>query len=294
MKPYSKIPFYSDENLDNSETLQQITNQFVEILNKYCSNFSLYCFGIKQESNTSSGIFDKITASNQNHWKFSALLIAENLPANTTANLIDLVSKDSNGRIECTLICYSPKQISVSNNEHLHFFSKVIQSGWLVHGSPYELAKLQLTDLPELDISSIETYCINRITIAEHCIELIRQSENDSLVKGNLLHSIVEQLCLSILYCFAYYHPNHFHLDYLLKFCSLFTFTPEKYFLKNPVYNKQLRSVINTGRHELRFRNAGIYAKEDLIAAKSLCLGFADEMIPIIENQLDHLKKQRK
>lgn len=249
---------------------------------------------MKQETSHNSGIFDSLFQANQSLWKFYALLILENLPANTTANLMDLVSKDSDGKIECALVCYSPKQISISNNEHLHFFSKVIQSGWLVHGKPYELAKLQLTDLPGLDIFSIETYCNNRIIIAKYCMELIRLSENDSLITGSLLHNIVEQLCLSILYCFAYYHPNHFHLDYLLKFCSLFNSGPEKYFLKNSVYPNRLRSIINTGRHELRFRNAVIHSKEDFLTAKSLCLGFADDMIPVIVKQIDKLKKLQK
>lgn len=290
MEPYSKITFNSHEKFCEQETLQQVTNQMIEIINKHCEPISLYCFSVSNKTSFSDTLFTNEEKSQNSSWHFYLLLISDHLKSNTTANLMDLVEKDSDGKILLSLLCYSPKQIKSSNNEHLLFFAKVIQSGWLVYGKPYELAELNLTNLPELDIKRITAYSQSRIEVVQYLLKLAAFSDSP-IIAATILHSVVEQLCLGLLYSFLHYHPNHFHPNYLLKLCSLFSTAPEKFFLQNPGYSEILQKMLNTSRHDLRFRNPDIYSKNDLDSLKSICHAFSEAMIPCIENKLNELKK---
>ena len=211
MEPYSKITFNSHEKFNEQETLQQVTNQMIELINKYCEPISLYCFGVRNKTFFSDTLFTIEKKPQKSSWHFYLLLISDHLKSNSTANLLDLVEKDSDGKILLTLLCYRPTQIKSSNNVHLLFFAKVIQSGWLVYGKPYELAELNLANLPALDLKGIATYSQSRIEVAQHLLKLAASSDSP-LIAGTILHSAIEQLCLGMLYTFIHYHPNHFHL----------------------------------------------------------------------------------
>nr|WP_298331965.1 hypothetical protein [uncultured Christiangramia sp.] len=291
MEPYSKITFNSHQNFCEQETLQQVTNQMIETLKKYCQPLSLYFYGIQNRYFYTDTLFNYKVCPQNFKWHFYVLLIADYLKANDTANLMDLVEKNSDGKISLSLFCYSPTQIKSSNNEHLHFFAKVIQSGWLVYGKPYELVELNLTNLPALDTKGITNYSETRIKIAQDLLQLISHSDSP-VIAATLIHSVVEQLCLGTLYAFLYYHPNHFHLNYLLKLCSLFSTAPDQFFLQNAGYSETLQRMLNISRHDLRFRNTDIYSKNDLNALKSICIGFSEALIPCIEERLNELKKQ--
>ncbi|WP_405199222.1 hypothetical protein [Christiangramia sp. LLG6405-1] len=293
MEPYSKITFNSHEKFSDKETLQQVTYQMIDIIKKYCEPISLYCFGVQNRSSFSNTLFTNEELPQNSSWHFYLLLISDRLRSNSTANLMDLLEKDSVGRISVTLICYSPTQIKSSNNEHLHFFAKVIQSGWLVYGKPYELAKLNLTNLPDLDFEGITKYSVTRIEVAQDLIKLISHSDSP-VIASTLIHTVIEQLCIGMLYAFLYYHPNHFHLNFLLKLCSLFSSAPDQFFLQNAGYSETLQKMLNTSRHDLRFRNTDIYSKNDLNVLKSICIGFSEALIPCIEERLNELKIQTK
>lgn len=290
MERYSKITFNSHEKFSKQETLQQVTNQMIEIIKKYCQPISLFCFGVQNKTSFTETLFTIEEKSQKPSWHFYTLLISDHLKSNSTANLIDLVEKDSGGKILLSLLCYSPTQIKSSNNEHLLFFAKVIQSGWLVYGKSYELAELNLINLPGLDIKGIAIYSQSRIEVAQHLLKLAASS-NSPLIAGTILHSVIEQLCLGMLYAFIHYHPNHFHLNYLLKLCSLISLIPDKIFLQNSAYSETLQKMLNTSRHDLRFRNTDIYSTKEIDALKNLCSAFSEAVIPCIENKLNELKK---
>lgn len=290
MEPYSKITFNSHEKFCEQETLQQVTNQMIEIIKKYYEPISMFCFGVQNKTSFTDTLFTIEEKPQKPSWHFYLLIISDHLKSNITANLMDLVEKDSDGKILSSLLCYSPTQIKSSNNEHLLFFAKVIQSGWLVYGTPYELAELNLANLPALDIKGITSYSQSRIEVAQNLLELAGCS-GSPLIAGTLLHSVIEQLCLGLLYSILHYHPNHFHLNYLLKLCSLISTVPDKYFLQNPGYSQTLQKMLNTSRHDLRFRNTDIFSTKEIEVLISLCSAFSEAVIPSIENKLNELNK---
>lgn len=159
----------------------------------------------------------------------------------------------------------------------------------MVYGNTYELADLNLANLPELDFSSIARYSQTRFEIAGKLFESIPNFFDQPLVAAYMLHTIIEQFCLGLLYTYLYYHPRHFHVQYLLQLCSLFTDIPERLFFRNPNYSEALQIMLSASYHDLRFRNTDIFPREDVEKLYGLCLEFECQAEPLLKNRLSQL-----
>lgn len=289
MKPLSNIPLKSFFQEAGEKTLQQVIDQVVYIIEKHQSISALYCFGMKSMSNTEFNVLLHKECASSSHWHFYLLLISDKILNNAIANLMDFMQKESHGEITITLLYYSPKQIATSNTKHQTFFASIIQSGWLVYGKTYELADLNLDNLPELDFSSISRYSQSRFEIAGKLFESIPNFFDQPLVAAYKLHTIIEQFCLGLLYAHLYYHPRHFHIQYLLQLCGLFTDIPERLFFRNPNFSKALQKMLSVRYHDLRFRNTDIFLREDAEKLYGLCLDFECQAEPLLKNRLSQL-----
>lgn len=290
MENLSKLNINKKEEFQPKDSLQQIVHRVIGVLKDYVEIESLYCFGFKNISSTASGIFLK-NPGECDHWNVDLLLISENLPDNCTANLMDLVEKKMEKKLGLSLVCCHPDQIRTSNKDHYYFYLRIIQNAWLIYGKPYEAADFG-SDPPELDIEAIKTYTRNRIAISQKNLRLTKLSLDQPLMAASLLHISVEQLCLGMLYSFLIYRPHHFHLIYLLKLCRHFSFLPDRFFLKNLGMTVTMFKILNTTRHELRFRSTDIYSRKDVDLLYQICKDFSASAIPGIEDQLKRLKDE--
>ncbi len=286
MEPLSKILINSFFQKRQEKSLQQVIDQVVCLIGQYQLITSLYCFGMRSKSNTEFNMLQHKGNASISNWHLYLLLISEELQNNVTANLMDFIQKESQGEITITLLCYSPKQIATANTKHKYFFASIIQSGCLVCGKPYDLADLKLTNLPELDFSSISRYSRTRFKIAGKLLESIPSYLEQPLIAAYMLHTIIEQFCLGLLYAYLHYHPNHFHIQYLLQLCSLFTNIPERLFFLNPNFPKALQKMLSASYHDLRFRNTDIFLREDVEKLYELCLEFKRQAEPLLKNRL--------
>lgn len=289
MEPLSKIPINSFFHEAQEKILQQVIDQVVCLIGQYQLITSLYCFGIQSKNTTEFNMLQQKENASSSNWHLYLLLISEELQNNATANLMDLVHKKSQHEITISLLCYGSKQIATSNTKHQTFFASIIQSGWLVYGKPYELADLKLTKLPELDFSSIARYSHTRFKIAGKLLKSIPNFFDQPLVAAYMLHTIIEQFCLGLLYAHLYYHPKHFSIQYLLQLCSLFSDTPERLFFCNPNYAEPLQKILSASYHDLRFRKTDIFLREDVEKLYGLCLEFEFQAEPLLKNRLSQL-----
>jgi hypothetical protein len=289
MGPLSKIPINSIFQKRQEKSLQQVIDQVVCLIGQRQPITSLYCFGMQSKNTTEFNLLQHKRNASCSNWHLYLLLTSEDIQNNATANLMDFIQKESKGEISITLLCYSPKQIAAANTKHQTFFASIIQSGWLVHGKPSELADLKLTNLPELDSSSIARYSRTRFEIAGKLFESIPSYFDQPLVAGYILHTIMEQFCLGLLYAYLHYHPNHFHIQYLLQLCNLFTDLPEQLFFRNPNFSETLQKILSASYHDLRFRNTDIFLREDVEKLYELCLEFECRAEPLLKNRLSQL-----
>lgn len=288
MKALTNIGIYSTRNVQEQRTLQQVINEILPILLKQISLEAIYCFGFESHSNTNQNIIFQEDSLSKTQWQLNLLLIGENRP-NATADLADIAYQHFKGNIRLLLLCYSPRQIALSNNKHKHLFAKIIRSGWLVYGKSRELASLGLANLPDVDYKGIITYTENRLNIAGGLLKQMPLFFDQPLVTAYMLRSVVEQLCLSILYAFIHYHPKQFHIQYLFQLCKSCCELEDKIpviLFEQERFNKLLKTSVS----DLRFRSTKIFTSQEVKTAYAYCRDFFDQLTPVINNQLQNLK----
>ncbi|MBZ9630436.1 hypothetical protein LB465_06550 [Salegentibacter sp. LM13S] len=287
MKVLTNIGINPTKNVQGQKTLQQVINEVLPILLKQVSLEAIYCSGFESHFNTKENIFQE-NYQLKTRWQLNLLLIGENHP-NSTADLADIVYQHTEGEMNLLLLCYSRKQISQANNSHKHLFAKIIRSGWLVYGKPQELAPLKLANLPDLDFKGIITYSENRLNIAGSLLKQMPLFFDQPLVAAYMLRSVVEQLCLGILYAFIHYHPKQFHIQYLLKLCKSCGGLEDK--IPVSLFERErFKKLLKTNASDLRFRSMNIFTSQEIKAAYAYCAEFLDQLTPDIHNQLQTLK----
>lgn len=280
-------PFDEHQEVHYGESLQQAIHSLLHVIKKHSEMQALYCYGLRKDISHISNLFAADNKGDKFKWHFHLVSVSEDNRG--TADLMDLVEKESKGAFVATILECSPKQLLTSNKEQLYFFTRIIESGWLIHGKAYELSASQ-PHLIEEGVNRICIYSHNRIAIAQKSLALSALASEQPLLAASLLHTSVEQLCLGMLYAFLQMRPNHFHIKYLLRLCSQFSSLPEVYFLENPVLNTSMLEILCTNRHKLRFRNTEIYSKREMDFMLQICTAFADGIVPCIEEQLQKIK----
>jgi hypothetical protein len=292
MKDYSNIGFYPAKKGTLHKTIQQVFNEVVQILLKYTDLDAIYCFGFQSLSLNKQTVLADTFYKKEKKWEFGLLLIGKNIPVNSTANLADFVTQQLEGKIKLSLLCYSPKQIALSNNEHRHLFKRIIQSGWLIYGNPHELIKLNLTNLPDLNYKGIIEYTQNRMTIANGLLKNASLFYDQPLTCAYMVHTTIEQVLLAILYVYIHYHPNQFHIQYLLQLCTSCCNLSENIF-SNALFELEIfKKLFKTNNNDLRFRSIDIYSKEDVKLFYQCGLSFKDQLEPLLQKRIFKLKSK--
>lgn len=289
MKALTNIGIYPTKNVQGQKTLQQVINEVLPILLKHVALEAIYCFGFESHFNTKEIIFQE-NCQFKTHWQLNLLLIGEN-PPNATADLADIVYQHTEEEVSLLLLCYSPRQIALSNYKHKHLFAKIIRSGWLVYGKPRELASLSLANLPDVDYKGIITYSENRLNLAGSFLRQMPLFFDQPLVAAYMLRSVVEQLCLATLYAIIHYHPKQFHIQYLWQLCKSCCELEDK-ILVSLYEQERYKKLLNTSVNDLRFRSTNIFTSQEVKTAYAYCTDFFDQITPVIDNQLQTLKSK--
>ncbi|WBL27256.1 hypothetical protein [Zunongwangia sp. HGR-M22] len=275
-------------NLHPPKVIEFALSQITEILKKHIEIISLYYFGMQSSA---QGIHNPLNNdASKEHYHFYLLLLSKHISPNAVANLSDIIRQESGGKYTISLLLYMPKQLIAASDHNKYFFSKIIQSGGLVEGSPFELALLQLSQIPELDTKGITNYTRDRIAIAKHCLNLSAKGESAELISAHLIRLSFEQLCLGTIYAFLHYHPQHHHPVYLFKLVQFCHEIPINVFSENLFEQSPLKSIFCFHHTELRYRNSSLFSVADLNMAHSYCQCLLYYLLPIVNHQLQTLK----
>ncbi|WBL20867.1 hypothetical protein [Zunongwangia sp. HRR-M8] len=277
-------------NLHSPKVIEFALTQITEILKKHIEITSLYYFGMQSSAQGTHNSLNNDASKKQQHYHFYLLLLSKHISPNAVANLSDIVFQESGGKYTISLLLYMPKQLIAASDHNKYFFSKIIQSGGLVEGAPFELAPLRLSQIPELDITGIINYTQDRIAIAKHCLNLSFKKENAGILSAHLIRLSFEQLCLGTIYAFLHYHPQHHHPFYLYKLVQFSHEIPPNIFSENLFEQSPLKSIFCFHHTELRYRGKSLFSVADLHMAHSYCQCLLDYLLPIINHQLQTLK----
>ena len=277
-------------NLHPPKVIEFALAQITEILKKHIEITSLYYFGMQSSAQGTHNSLNNDASKQQQHYHFYLFLLSKHIPSNAVANLSDIVRQDSGGKYTISLLLYMPKQLIAALDHNKYFFSRIIQSGGLVEGSPFELAPLQLSQIPELDIKGITNYTQDRTGIAKHCLSLSAIKENAGILSANLIRLSFEQLFLGTIYAFLHYRPQHHHPFYLFKLVQFCHEIPSNIFSEQLFEQSQLKSIFCFNHTELRYLSSALYSLADLHMAHSYCQCLLDYLLPIVNHQLQTLK----
>ena len=277
-------------NLHPPKVIEFALVQITEILKKHIEITSLYYFGMQSSAQGTHNSLNNDASKQQQHYHFYLLLLSKHIPSNSVANLSDIVHQDSGGKYTISLLLYMPKQLIAASDHNKYFFSKIIQSGGLVEGSPFELALLKLSQIPELDIKGITNYTQDRIAIAKHCLNLSAIEENAGILNAHLIRLSFEQLCLGTIYAFLHYHPQHHHSVYLFKLVQFCHEIPSNIFSEQLFEQSPLKNIFYFHHTELRYRSSALFSVAELNMAHSYCQCLLDYLLPIVNHQLQTLK----
>jgi len=292
MKVLTNIGIYPADKVEVQQTVQQVLNDVLQILLKHVNLQAVYCFGFESTFHSVQNMI--IGENHQNHrqWQINLLLIGENIPFNSSANLADIIYQEYKGEISLILLCFSPKEIAKSKIEHKHFFIKIIRSGWLIYEEPPELAFPDLDNLPDLHYNSIISYTRNRLSIAEGLLENAGLFFDLPLVTAYMLRNTIEQLCLGILYAFIHYHPNQFNVQYLVQLCKSCCGLPAPVFPDSLFQEKEFIGLLKTSVSDLRFRSTDRFSKKEVQLLYQNVLAFKEEVATILQERISELNSK--
>ena len=277
-------------NLHPPKVIEFALTQITEILKKHIEITSLYYFGMLSSAQGTHNSLNNDASKQQQHYHFYLLLLSKHISTNAVANLSDLVFQESGGKYTISLLLYMPKQLIAASGHNKYFFSKVLQSGGLVEGSPFELAPLQLSQIPEMDTKGITNYTQDRIAISKHCLNLSAIKEYAGILSAHLIRLSFEQLCLGTIYAFLHYRPQHHHPLYLFKLVKFCLEIPPNIFSERLFEQFPLKSIFCFHHTELRYRSSALFSVTDLHMAYSYCQCLLDYLLPIVNHQLQTLK----
>jgi len=277
-------------NLHPSKVIEFALSQITEILKKHIEITSLYYFGMQSSAHGTHSSLNNDASKQQQHYHFYLLLLSKHISSNAVANLSDIVFQESGGKYTISLLLYMPKQLIAASDHNKYFFSKILQSGGLVEGSPFELALLKLSQIPELDIKGITNYTQDRIAIAKHCLSLSAIKENVGILSAHLIRLSFEQLCLGTIFAFLHYHPQHHHPFYLFKLVQYCHEIPPNIFSEQLFEQSPLKNIFCFHHTELRYRSSSLFSVADLNMAHSYSQCLLDYLLPLVNHQLQTLK----
>jgi len=243
-------------------------NEIGAILQKHCPLVGLYCFGMHCCSNTNHNILEYACASEKRSDHFYLFGCAEKVAQNATANLMDIVATETEGRYSCTLLLHTHKQIAKAQPEQKHFYKDIVEKAWLIAGEGLDVEKLNLTDLPEKNEEGIEKYVSDRNMLASSLLIEIEEPV-ETLLLAVTTHQVLELLFLGGIYERLQYHPNHFHLEYLYHLFQYCHPIPEFIFPASFFEQEEYREILNANHNELRFRSKNLFEMENVLIVRA-------------------------
>ncbi len=220
------------------------------------------------------------------------LILSKVVHYNATADLSDLIYKQTKGRYRVTLLIHTPSQLKIATHKNGYLLHSILKTGWLLQ-TEIPLAELRDMVLPHrLSAGQVKKFTSSRLYHAQKLftMEDTVQGIEGGVLRATLLHMGVEQLCLAIIYAFMGYYPNHFHLAYLFSLCSHCTPLLNDLFPDTSEEDRELLKILHTTPQALRFKKSEQFIHTQLQVLEGRCWRLFSKTEKLIQKRIDALQ----
>lgn len=245
---------------------------------------ALYMLGVRHTYHGIDSFLFPESAICSKKYHIDLLVVCEKIPPNAIADLTSNIKEFTKGMYNVTLLLHKPSEIKANRGKHHYFFDQVRQKAWWL-GGHINLQALMPYDVPVQDPVKVQQFCAERCRAAKYLLHMEYHLESDtvSLLKVNLLQQSVVQLSLGLIYKYMNYHPNQFHLVYLLNLCTSFTTLGEEIFPLHSHQDKELMRILNTSLHDTRHKKLDRYKLYHIQLLEERCRDFYERTLKLLE-----------
>jgi hypothetical protein len=263
-----------------------VLQEAVQTIIQYVNPVAVWCFGFgkKTESNSNALFPTRDTKSKALH--FYLLAFAQDIPANATADISNIIYDKSQGKAKVTLLLHSVLSFKKAFGNQEHFFLGIINEGLLVYSQ--KLLYKTYPVLPSRNYGDSQKYWLGRSATAQALSQSVTQmDEGNDTLKHSMLHIAVEQTCLGLIQIFLGYRPNHFALEYLFSICKLFTPLTTETFPRYTPQDKQIFALLSAHISQLRHATTNQTNSTQTQILLSRCQTFHHQATTIAQTKLN-------
>lgn len=262
------------EPKQNPEILNDVVidyeNLVSDTVTSYLKTEAVYCFG----------------TSEKNVRHFYLLVLVKESKLNAVHDLADVIKSRTKEQCTATLLIHNISELKSANGDQKFFFLNVIKNGKALFKK--ESAVSEFGDLPVRSITSAKEYLYYRNIVVNN----MESWQGDyewacyAPLKGLMLHTMAEQICLGMIRLFMGYSPNHFSLSYLLEICDHFNPEISSYFPRVTEQDRNLFTILSRSYASLRYSGADIFSELDMNLLQDRYNDFAGFCTAVVKDEL--------
>lgn len=243
-----------------------------DAVTSYLKTEAVYCFG---------------TAEKTVRHFYLLVLVKEN-KLNAVHDLADVIKSRTKEQCTATLLIHNISELKSATGDQKFFFLNVIKNGKALFKK--ESAVSEIGDLPVRSITSAKQYLYYRNIVVNN----MESWQGDyewacyAPLKGLMLHTMSEQICLGMIRLFMGYSPNHFSLSYLLEICDHFNPELSSYFPRVTERDRNLFTILSRSYASLRYSGADTFSELDMNLLQDRYNDFAGFCTAVVKNELGH------
>ncbi|PXY43193.1 hypothetical protein [Flavobacterium hydrophilum] len=262
------------EPKQNPEILNDAVIDYEKIVSdtvtSYLKTEAVYCFG---------------TVEKRVKYFYLLVLVKES-KANAVHDLADIIKSRTKEHCTATLLIHHISELKSATGDQKYFFLNIIKNGKALFKK--ESAVLELGDLPVRSVTSAKEYLCYRNIVVNNMERWQEDYEWACYapLKGLMLHTMTEQICLGMIRLFMGYSPNHFSLSYLLEICDHFNPEISSYFPRDTEQDRNLFTILSRSFASLRYSGADTFSELDMNLLQDRYNDFAGFCTGVVQDEL--------
>jgi hypothetical protein len=262
------------EPKQNTDTLNDGIIDYEKIVSdtvmSYLKTEAVYCFGTAEK---------KVR-------HFYLLVLVKESKVNAVHDLADIIKSRTKEQCTATLLIHHISELKSATGDQKYFFLNVIKNGKALFKK--ESAVPEFGDLPVRSIISAKEYLCYRNIVVNNMEKWQEDYEWACYapLKGLMLHTMAEQICLGMIRLFMGYSPNHFSLSYLLEICDHFNPEISSYFPRVTEQDRNLFTILSRSYAQLRYSGADTFSELDMNLLQDRYNDFAGFCTGVVQDEL--------
>ena len=218
------------------------------------------------------------------------LIFASENKTNAVHDLAGIIRSRTKEKCTATVLIHTLPEFHNATGDQKHFFTHIILNGTILFKK--DSVVLDAESLPLRSLSPAKEYLSYRNIIVNNMESWQEDYEWACYapLKGLILHTLAEQICLGMLRFFTGYSPNHFSLSYLLELCCYFNDEISTFFPRITEQDRNLFTLLSRSYASLRYSGEDTFSEEDMNLLQDRYNDFARFCTSLVKNELERIE----